>query len=685
MKGVLRPRLALAACLLALVTPFARLTVSMEPAQQQAPVFRSRIDLVELDASVLDKDRRPVRGLTKADFTVFEDGKPQEIAVFEAINVPDPEPSPVEWMRDVTPDVTTNEVRPTRLWVVAIDDALIPSEPWTIQATKKIVRDIVDKFGPEDLVAIVYTADSRQAQDFTNDHTRLLVTLEKFHGGLALWRELGSGFPRPGRIPPPKPAQDPQFWIGSVLTTRNIMEALSAMPNRRKAMIWITPGAPMNVFGTDDVNLRLKDLTQEIFALARRANVPIYPIDPSGLFGLKAFVTNGNMAWPDEPEMPWVLAMDHIMMNAANTGGRAVVNTNDFTTGINNIFLENSSYYSLGFYSTNTKTDGTIRRLEVKVNRRDVTVRTRDTYIAPGAKDAPPKSTNDVLARATASSVPIRELPLRATVAPFAIPGGRNAAVAIALGVTQPVPDSASKGRATVTTELRTTAFTTEGDNKGSQRHTAKVTLRAGAQGDADYEALSRIDLPPGRYRLRLAAYLVDAGKTGTVMVDVVVPDFNHDKVSMSGVVIGATPGRPSAPRELFTNILPLVPSAQRAFARTDRASALFYLYQSTTTLAPAAVAIRVTDGRGAVVINDTQTAGVDRFMTAEANPIGSTRPAVAPVTSRADPFANRALRAAEFQYPLPIDRLPPGRYLLTFEATIGATTMRRDVQFTVK
>ncbi|HEX5069388.1 MAG TPA: VWA domain-containing protein [Vicinamibacterales bacterium] len=641
---------------------------------QQAPTFRARADLVELDVSVLDKDHRPVRGLTRADFQITEDGAPQDVAIFEAVDAPDPIPPPAAWMRDVTPDVTTNETRPTRLWVLAIDDALIPQDPFIIKSTRKVVQDIIDKFGPEDLVSIVFTADSRQAQDFTNDRAKLLATLDKFNPGNACWGHCGGN-------------QDEQFWLGSINTLLNVMDALVTIPNNRKAMIWVTPGTPVNVFDkTSSTQIRAKDLTSDMYAMAKRANVPIYPVDPCGLLGLKLYATNGNLAAPDAPTAPWVLAGDYMQAAAANTGGRAIVNTNDAASEIHTIFEENKSYYLLGYHPTNSKADGTLRRIKVKVNRADVEIRTRDSYIAPkpdakSGSDAS-KGANATLATATASIVPVRDLPLRATVAPFAIPGGRNAAVAIVLGVTQPVPEGAARGRLSLTTELRTTAFTTEGDNKGTQRHTAKVTLREGATGDANYEALSRIDLPPGRYRLRIAAYHADAAKAGTVLVDVVVPDFGRDKVSMSGVVLAAIPGLASAPRDLLKDVLPIVPTAQRSFTSAERATAVFDLYQSTTSVVPARVAIRIVDDTGATKIEDTQQLAVDRFGTAGSDSTSRPGAPVRPATG--DPFANKGLRAAEFQYALPLSRLVPGRYLLTFEATMGTTTLRRDVQFVV-
>jgi hypothetical protein len=106
-------------------------TGARQPAQTpstQAPQFRGSVDIVRLDVTVLDKDRRPIRGLSQGDFTVVENGVPQPISAFSPVDVPDaaPDPRAAPWMREVAPDVKGNAaVQERRLFILAIDDATI--------------------------------------------------------------------------------------------------------------------------------------------------------------------------------------------------------------------------------------------------------------------------------------------------------------------------------------------------------------------------------------------------------------------------------------------------------------------------------------------------------------------------------------------------------------------------------
>src|SRR4051812_37265853 len=94
--------LALAASLL--------LVASGHAAQDQAPSFRTSVDLVQVDVSVLDGNRRPVEGLTAADFTVREDGKPRAVTAFSAVELESRQPlvGAAPWTRDIAPDLITN-------------------------------------------------------------------------------------------------------------------------------------------------------------------------------------------------------------------------------------------------------------------------------------------------------------------------------------------------------------------------------------------------------------------------------------------------------------------------------------------------------------------------------------------------------------------------------------------------
>ena len=227
--------------------------------------IRTGVEVVQVDVSVLDDRRRPVRGLTAADFTVMEEGLAQEIVSFSAIDVPEATRAASGWTRDISPDVRTNLATADRLLVMVLDDAQVRSTPWQTRSVKSMATTVVDRLGPNDLLAIVFTRDNRGAQPFTSDRGLLLAAIEKFHG------EFGGGDPD-------------YFYMSSLKTLRYVAESLADAAERRKSLIYISPGVPLEGSGLEAFDRRQE--AQRIFDDARRANVNVYALDPSGLGGL---------------------------------------------------------------------------------------------------------------------------------------------------------------------------------------------------------------------------------------------------------------------------------------------------------------------------------------------------------------------------------------------------------------
>jgi hypothetical protein len=144
------------------------------------------------------------------------------------------------------------------------------------------------------------------------------------------------------------------------------------------------------------------------------------------------------------------------------------------------------------------------------------------------------------------------------------------------------------------------------------------------------------------------------------VYVDVDVPDFEKAPLSLSGVALAVAPGVPVAPAGALGDLVPVIPTTERSFARAERVSAFLRVHQGgKSAIAPVALAIRILDGTGAAVFEETATLAPDRF--------------------------SAGGRAADVTFAPPLVRLAPGDYLLTFEATLGRTAGRRDVRFVVR
>ena len=146
------------------------------PPQQ---TFTTGVELVRLDVSVLDKDRRPVRGLTARDFTVLDDGNPQPIVAFSEVDIPDAEPAAAEWMQQVGSDIATNQLDLRRIIVIVMDDGTTSVDDGAVNAAKQIARGVIGRLGPNDLAAVVFTLKGK-SQNFTSDRRRQIAAADSF-------------------------------------------------------------------------------------------------------------------------------------------------------------------------------------------------------------------------------------------------------------------------------------------------------------------------------------------------------------------------------------------------------------------------------------------------------------------------------------------------------------------------
>lgn len=165
---------------------------------------------------------------------------------------------------------------------------------------------------------------------------------------------------------------------------------------------------------------------------ARRTSIAVYPIATAGLTATDAGAGARVMLNPGDPNKA-VFATDLARQRdrvqalktiAENTGGIAVVNTNDLSGGVRRIVDDTSAYYLLGYYSTDARVDGRLRRIEVKLRPSGVAVRARSHYVA--AKRAAPPAASTVAAPAVGEALgalPAANVPVDLHVGSSATPG----------------------------------------------------------------------------------------------------------------------------------------------------------------------------------------------------------------------------------------------------------------------
>jgi VWFA-related protein len=583
-------------------------TQSATPAQGPSspvsrPTFRAGTDVVQVDVSVLDKNRKPVLGLTAADFTVLEDGKPRPVVAFTPVELPEPDALPASpaaaWTRDIGPDVTTNAVAEEGRLVVIMFDRSIRFQDQAL--ARRIAVAAVNELGPNDLAAVVFAnpfANAGTRQDFTSNHALLLEAIRRPMARALILPEfidIRPIDPLPGfdrnqnngvTLDDPEGYQSGECYCGACAleSMTRVADLVRPVPGRRKSLLYIST----YFRGYEDLNFKpmvkqnnsddrgkcsghLEEARQKMVRAAGLANLTIHVLDPVG-----AVTPESNPSSRDPIRIKQ--REENLHLPADHTGGRTVVNTNAPDAQVPAIFDESHSYYLLGFEPADAVPNGKFHTISVKVARRGVSLRTRTGYYAsataapddasmadssePAAAAAgPAASVASSLAAVMDGVLPIAGWPLDLSAAAFA-GAGREATVALTIG-TRDVPPA--PGGDSSRMNLLIAAFDRSGRSVASRRQTTMMSAGAGPR-----DIRSRLDLTPGRYQIRVAAEA--AGRNARVDTYVEIPDFAGDPLSMSGPVIEAEPSWPAPARDPAIDVLPEVPTTRREFDRMKAA-----------------------------------------------------------------------------------------------------------------
>src|SRR5579885_890940 len=370
------------------------------PAQQDSPSipksgvkFSSTVQLVVVDVTVKDKSGKPIEGLTDKDFTITEDGKPQTIRVFkfqrleeevlpEPALTPRPQPkAPAEETEkpQVKP-LTANQIAPSRpgevkyqdrrLLVMFFDMTSMPIQD-QIRAQTAALKFIKSQMTKSDLMAIMtFTSDLKVLQDFTDDRDLLTNTIKKLTlgEGSDLAVEGSTGADNESDNGDAYTADDTEFNIFNTDRKLAALESAARMLgslSEKKALIYFAGG--MSKTGAENE----AQLRATINA-AIRNNVSFYPIDTRGLVA-SAPLGDATKASPGGTSMysgsgarsqqsSFQGSQETLYTLAADTGGKALLDNNDLAMGIQQAQKDISSYYIIGYYSTNDKLDGHFRR-----------------------------------------------------------------------------------------------------------------------------------------------------------------------------------------------------------------------------------------------------------------------------------------------------------------------------------
>jgi VWFA-related protein len=542
-------------------------------------VISTTTQLVVEDVLIKGKDGKPVLGLKPSDFTLTEDGKPQKISVFEFQTLeegpsnaapvstppaPDvaaakpPEKSTVKPVTtiQITPETPGNlKYRNRRLMVMFFDMTSMPIQDQK-RAQNAALKFLRTQITPADMVAIMtFSSDVKVMEDFTDDRDQLEKDIKSLVIGEGQGFEIDNQDDSASDTGAAFQQDDTEFNIFNTDRQLSALETavkMLASLNEKKSLVYFASGIQRN--GLDNQ----AQLRSTINA-AIRANVSFYPIDARGLVAQAPLgdATKGSPGGQGMYSGSSARAMTSNFQNqqetlytlAADTGGKALLDNNDLSMGIVQAQKDMTSYYIIGYYTTNEALDGRFRRIKITVNNSAVarTISKLDYrqgyYGGKTFKKFNESDKEQQLAQALALGDPITDMDIAMEMDYFRL-GRDRYFVPMVVKIPGSEIELARHGGAESTRfDFIGEIKDAKGATVGNVRDNIEVKLKGEsaqqlAKTTLEYD--TGFTLPPGSYTAKFLARENETGKMGTYEAKFVVPDLTSEQkyLPISSVVL---------------------------------------------------------------------------------------------------------------------------------------------------
>jgi VWFA-related protein len=648
-------------------------------------------ELVLVNVVAHDKRGNLVRDLKKGDFTLFEDGKKQEISTFDFENVDELATAGAAeatvsgaargtLLRSGKQAAPSLDARDRRLILLFFDFSAMEPEQIdrSVDAAKKFVST---KMQPADLMALVSLATNMRVDlDFTDDKSKLLAALTAYNSGQGQGFENGNTGSAEGAAETSGAfsADDTDFNTFSadrkLLALQSLMQALGKLP-QKKSLIYFSNGISQT--GTDN-----QSALRAATAAAVKANVSIYSLD---IRGLQAFPPGGeaqSASLHGQSAYSGAAVLSDLNGNAASqetlatlssdTGGKAFFDSNDFGGVFSQVQKDSSAYYVLGFTSNNPLKDGRFRRLKVQVNRADLKLDFRAGYYAGRDFEHLNRADREQqLEDELAAQLPRVDVPLYAGTAFFRQDDSHYyLAVSLVVPGSQ-IPFVTEKEKDSATIDIIGEAREGGKFPVGQLRDTVKLAVDSTQQvRRKNVQYNTGFVLAPGSYHLKFVIRENRTGRMGSFETDVQVPDLRKTPLRMSSVVLSSlrTPAtNKKGPNPLVRDQMELVPNITHVFAADQHLYLQYEVYDAAKGKNPAQTVASGQNGGQNGTAKDAPVAkppkdSIRVFTSIEflqgATKIYESKPVVANEVTAPE------RKAVIFQMDLPLQALKPGLYL---------------------